>query len=71
MEKFYNTLTKLEYICRDQLKENDCKEGREYLAAILYGKYCIKKKKTSEEQFNKGFLIATIFWVAFILLTFK
>ena len=70
MEKFYNTLTKLENSCRDQLNEHNCREGREYLAAIIYAKYCIKHKRKIEIEFNKGFLIATVFWFVFIMLTY-
>ena len=70
MEKFYYTLTKLENSCEEQLKEHNCREGREYLAAILYAKYCVKHKRKTEIEFNKGFLIATIFWFVFIVLTY-
>ena len=70
MEKFYNTLTKLENSCKEQLNEHNCREGREYLAAITYAKYCIKHKRRAEIEFNKGFLIATVFWFVFIVLTY-
>ena len=70
MEKFYNTLTKLENSCKEQLNVYNYREGREYLAAIIYAKYCIKHKRKTEIEFNKGFLIATVFWFVFIVLTY-